>query len=53
MYSIIYFRRSVSAPVPKGEEVAKEAAGAVGGRDQENTGWNKNINYTLDTKMRL
>ena len=37
----MYFCRSVSAPVPKGEEVAKEAAGAVGSGDQENTGWNK------------
>ena len=30
--------RSVSATVPKGEEVAKEAAGAVGGGDKENPG---------------
>ena len=39
--SAMFPPRSVSAPVPKGEEVEKEAAGAVGGRDQENTGWNK------------
>ena len=34
----VFFPRSVSATVPKGEEVAKEAAGAVGGGDEENPG---------------
>ena len=32
------FARSVSAPVPKREEVAKEAARAAGGGDEENPG---------------
>ena len=37
-YLMMFFPRSVSATVPKGEEVAKEAAGAVGGGDEENPG---------------